>query len=219
MASVGARRPRLVGVARGVEDPEGVAEFLGWVLDLEPRHDGDRDGDGDGFVLACRNGALTIHGDVARPVSVRFEDGPLADEDATVTVALDHVSIVCADLAATTASYESRGLVQTWSEPGAVHVSGADGYVALSQADWLDHGTHSEHVGPPRFLHLGLGVADLGAVERRLGQRRIPTLAAPSSPIGERLYLNDPDGDPRVGRNLELVEYRPGLVDRSGRVA
>ena len=40
---------------------------------------------------------------------------------------------------------------------------------------------------------------------------------ATNDPEGDRIYLNDPDGDPLLGLNVELVQYRPG-VPRSGKL-
>lgn len=33
--------------------------------------------------------------------------------------------------------------------------------------------------------------------------------------VGKDLYVNDPDGQPRLGTNVEIIEYQPG-ASRSG---
>jgi catechol 2,3-dioxygenase-like lactoylglutathione lyase family enzyme len=147
---------------------------------------------------------------------------------------LDHISLNCAKLAEAIAFYRKLGFVITWSGsppdysnsrsgfqeeplPGAdwVHVSSADGYVALMQADWKDYGRHNANSGPPRFIHVGFAVLDLEAIAGRLDAAGIPYFRAQRDSIGDRLYLNDPDGDDRLGNNIELIQYRPG-VRRSG---
>ncbi|MDQ3630275.1 MAG: VOC family protein [Actinomycetota bacterium] len=149
-------------------------------------------------------------------------------------VALDHVRLNCADLPAAVDFYRRLGFVLTWSgcdeacvegvheEPMAgadwVHVSGSDGYVSLSQADWQDYGAHSTASGPPRFVHIGLAVRELASIAARLQSAGISCLRAPASPIGDRLYLNDPDGDSSLGTNVELTEYEPDAA-RSGKYA
>jgi hypothetical protein len=57
-------RPRPVGLARGVQRPRVVAEFYGWLLDLEV------DTDRTEFRLGCSNGWPSIHGDRTRPASL-----------------------------------------------------------------------------------------------------------------------------------------------------
>jgi catechol 2,3-dioxygenase-like lactoylglutathione lyase family enzyme len=148
---------------------------------------------------------------------------------------LDHISMNCANLNDTIAFYRNLGFVLTWSAsppgyenplrgfheeptPGAdwVHVSGADGYLALSQADWRDYGTHNANSGPPRLVHVGFAVPDLAAIAARLEAAGIAYFPAARDSIGDRLYLNDPDGVAHLGNNVELIQYQPGVA-RSGK--
>ena len=235
---------RLTRLRRGVQDPERSASFFGWLVGVPAAQTHD------GWSIPCANGTLEFVANADQPISIEFAaaavDASAADPDGVPLLfsrtsaqprdgqpALDHVSLMCADVAASTQYYQRLGLVVTWSARGDddrhgvqespvlgadwVHVSGQDGYLALSQADWKDYGTHTDAAGPPRFIHVGLAVADLTAVEARLSDASTAYLRAPSSGIGERLYLNDPDGDPARGQNVEIVEYAPG-VPRSGRL-
>jgi catechol 2,3-dioxygenase-like lactoylglutathione lyase family enzyme len=237
---------KLVGVRRGVNDPKRSADFYAWLLGMDP------EATGEGFRFACANGEFRIHQDASTPIAIEWQTGmaqfrgndldgvPVGVsshdvEPASSAVALDHVSLNCANLAEAIAFYRRLGLVVTWSgvppdystsrtgfqeEPleGAdwVHLSGADGYLALSQADWLDFGIHNANAGPPRLVHVGFSVANLAAVAARVEAAGIRTFRAPANSLGDRLYLNDPDGDPLLGSNVELVEYKPG-VPRSGK--
>lgn len=95
-----------------------------------------------------------------------------------------------------------------------LHLSSADGYLSLSQADWQDYGRHSRASGPPRFIHIGLAVSRLEDVIQRLDGAGIRYLRGHPA-VGKNLYVNDPEGDPRLGSNIEVIEYQPG-VSRSG---
>jgi catechol 2,3-dioxygenase-like lactoylglutathione lyase family enzyme len=228
-----------------VSDPERSAEFYAWLLDLAP------EADGAGFRLPCANGELIIDADSSTPVALGLQAGDErfdgSDPDGTLiafsnhraeagsaSVKLDHVSLNCANLAATIAFYRELGFVITWSGvppdyetsltgfqeeplPGAdwVHVSSSDGYLALMQADWQDYGRHNANSGPPRFVHIGFAVTNLDIIAARLADAGIPNLRAPRDSIGDRLYLNDPDGDTLLGHNIELVQYQRG-ARRSG---
>jgi hypothetical protein len=59
-------------------------------------------------------------------------------------------------------------------------------------------------------------VPDLAAIAARVDAAGIHSLRAPRDSIGDRLYLNDPDGDDRLGKNVELIQYQPGVA-RSGK--
>jgi catechol 2,3-dioxygenase-like lactoylglutathione lyase family enzyme len=148
------------------------------------------------------------------------------------SAALDHVRLNCADLAATVDFYLRMGLQLTWAGgpdgetlvdgrhdtfvPGSewVHLGAADGYLSLSQADWLDYGIHSSASGPPRFVHVGFAVRDFEGIVRRLADGDVPHRMVTGA-VGRQVYLNDPDGDPALGHDVELVEYAPG-IRRSG---
>lgn len=238
-------RPRLVEIERGVEDPEAVTEFIAWLLEAKPDEEGATYGfafangvlsvhpDASRPVSIRVAGTRRVEGEDPDGVAVRVGDAVGRDSHTSPAV-LDHVALTCADVGKTTDFYLQWGFEVTWSARGDedcdegpqvepvsgadwIHVSGGDGYLSLSQADWEDYGVHSPAAGPPRFIHVGLAVEDLAKVTKRLEDASVGFVVAPTSAIGERIYLNDPDGDPRRGRNIELVEYRPAVV-RSGRL-
>jgi catechol 2,3-dioxygenase-like lactoylglutathione lyase family enzyme len=231
---------RLTGIRRGVKDPGPTASWIGWLLDLEARKEEDR------FRFECSNGWLVIDGDFKVPVGLDLaETGACCGEPdpdgvpvhATgragvgrpeVAVSLDHVRLNCADLAGTAEFYRRLGFTLTWAGRGDdeldgpqeapldgadwLHLSGTDGYVSVSQADWQDHGTAS---GPPRFIHIGLAVARLEDVTERLDGAGTHYLRGHPA-VGRNLYVNDPSGEPLLGTNVEIIEYKPG-VSRSGK--
>lgn len=235
----------LAAVSRGVADLERSVAFYSWLLGLEPQ------GVAGTAQFACRNGQLTLVADGA-PVGITLAvaqggyagvdpdlipvatSGDVVGEEAA-SVALDHVRLNCADLAAAVAFYRGMGLVLTWAGSGGrelclvddeagsladadwVHLSSADGYLSLSQADWLGYGVHSPASGPPRFVHVGLAVDRLDPVLSRLGDRRVPHRYV-SGPLGRQAYMNDCDGDPALGFNIELIEYAQ-VPERSGSAA
>lgn len=235
----------LAAVSRGVEDLERNVEFYSWLLGLEPQAVAGT------ARFACRNGEFTLVTDAA-PVCITWAlpRGDFAGVDPDLvpvttsrnvagehaaSVALDHVRLNCADLAASVAFYRRLGLVLTWAgsgprelpvvedEPGMpagadwVHLSSGDGYLSLSQADWLDYGVHSPASGPPRFIHVGLAVDRLDPILWRLSDRGVPHRCV-SGPLGRQVYLNDCDGDPASGFNVELFEYAQ-MAARSGAAA
>ena len=236
---------RFARIRRGVNDAERSAEFYAWLLEL------DLQTTNEGYSLACANGQFIVHSDTSKPVALGLHadnaafDGYDPDgvhvfassnegQSNAGNVALDHISLNCADLARAIAFYRRLGFVITWSgtppnytntrsgfqeEPleGAdwVHVSSDDGYLALMQADWKDYGRHTADSGPPRFIHVGFAVPNLYAIASRLDSAGVPYQLAERDSIGERLYLNDLDGDERLGSNVELVQYQLGVV-RSG---
>jgi catechol 2,3-dioxygenase-like lactoylglutathione lyase family enzyme len=236
---------RFARIRRGASDPARSAEFYKWLLGLDARRTNE------GFCLACANGEFIIHSDRSRPVAMDLHaenaefDGHDPDgvpvlvtryqaQSRAGSVALDHISLNCADLAAAIAFYGRLGFVITWSgtppdytntftgyqeEPledaDWVHVSSADGYLALMQADWKDFGRHTSDSGPPRFIHVGFAVQNLDAIAARLDAAGVPSHRASRDSIGDRLYFNDPDGDERLGSNVELIEYQIGVA-RSG---
>lgn len=233
----------LAAIRRGVIDPQRAAAFYAWLLGVISERlaggfrirctNGDLLLDDDistpvGIVLSAPGHLFQGNDPDGVPVSSRPRTEP---EDGLVT--LDHVRLNCADLAATARFYRELGLVITWSgvgerfldgvqdEPIAgadwVHLSGGDGYLSLSQADWKDYGVTLVASGPPRFIHIGLAVKGLADIVARLDAGHVPYTRGPHDPRGERLYLNDPDGDAALGPNLELNEYVKGLP-RSGRV-
>lgn len=233
----------LTEIRRGVKDPAATAEWLSWLVDIEPQAEKDR------FRLTCANGAIVVHRDLAVPVAfylaeaVRSYEGPDPDgvpvmattdrqdvDHAADGVMLDHVRLNCADLVATAEFYRELGLGLTWSGRGDdeldgpqdsplegatwMHLSGIDGYLSLSQADWQEYGRHSKASGPPRFIHIGLAVSRLEDVVERLSRAGVRYLRGHPA-VGNNLYVNDPDGDPRLGSNVEIIEYQPG-TPRSG---
>lgn len=236
---------RLARVRRGVKDAAQSAEFFGWLLDLAPEQVGEGFSlpCANGELLLHEDASTPVAIELSADAEVfrgRDTDGVpvLAAHDGlrarseTASVALDHVRLNCADLPAAIDFYRRLGLVLTWSgcgedflegfheEPIAsadwVHLSGSDGYLSLSQADWQDYGMHSTASGPPRFVHIGFAVRDLAGIAARLDSAGISYLRSPRSPIGDRVYLNDPDGVSRLGTNVELSEYELG-APRSGR--
>jgi catechol 2,3-dioxygenase-like lactoylglutathione lyase family enzyme len=233
----------LVRVRRGVRDAAGAADFYGWLLDVVPERGGDAFriscANGDLLLHEDPSTPVTVELSVtdlqfrgADPDGVPVSAAPWRPDPVAGSATLDHVRLNCADVLEAMRFYRRLGLVVTWSagaeeevdglqeEPvagaGWVHVSGADGYLSLSQADWKDCRVHKEASGPPRFIHVGFAVDDLSRVRARLKSASIPHLRAPSSGIGERLYLNDPEGIRELGTNIELVEYAPE-VERSGK--
>jgi catechol 2,3-dioxygenase-like lactoylglutathione lyase family enzyme len=234
---------KLTGIRRGVKDAERTAEFFAWLLGLAPEQAGGGFrlpcANGDLFLHEDVSTPVAIELEwQGSPVRGRDPDGvPVVvsnqqTELVTGPVMLDHVRLNCADLTVTMRFYRELGFTLTWSghgetfieglheEPVAgadwVHLSGADGYLSLSQADWRDYGSHSPASGPPRFIHIGLAVTDMASVAARLESAGIPYIRAPENPLSLRLYLNDPDGDAMLGTNVELNEYVAG-VPRSGR--
>ncbi len=87
-----------------------------------------------------------------------------------------------------------------------IHLSGADGYLSLAQA--------KQDAG---FRHVGFAVDDLRRFVARLESAGVWHDPAPTSRIGDRVYLNDPEGDPAADTNIELVQYVPG-TERSGSI-
>jgi catechol 2,3-dioxygenase-like lactoylglutathione lyase family enzyme len=241
-ASSGVVLQGLAEIRRGVKAPADTAAFMAWVLGVEAVLE-----DGAGR-LRCANGQLVYTSDpspvsigwnaIGGVRASADPDGVPVAASATAgalesTAALDHVRLNCADLAATARFYRDIGLSVSWagdhnSEPLEMtrnwlddahwlHLSSSDGYLSLSQADWGEYGTHTTASGPPRFMHIGLAVTNLDDIIRRLDTKGIDYWAV-DGPIGRQLYLNDPDGDPAIGMNVELVHYRGGVA-RSGRLS
>lgn len=233
---------QLVQVRRGVDDAPRAAEFYGWLLDHVPQREGSvfRLPCANGELVLHEDSStpvaieLSCDGPTFRgsdPDGVPVSVSRLQPDRVAGSVTLDHVRLNCADLSEATRFYRNLGFVVTWSGAGDeslegsqerplagaswLHVSGTDGYLSLSQADWKDTGVHTRATGPPRFIHVGFAVHDLAAIRRRLKSAAVSYLRSPSSEIGHRLYLNDPEGDRRLGTNIELVEYTPGVA-RSG---
>lgn len=241
-ASSGVVLQGLVEIWRGARAPADAATFMAWVLGVDAALD-----DGAGR-LRCANGQLVYTpdqspvsigwnaiGGVQAPAD---PDGVRVVASAAVgapeaTAALDHVRLNCADLAATARFYRDMGLSLSWAgdhngEPLEmtrnglhdahwVHLSSSDGYLSLSRADWGEYGTHTTASGPPRFMHIGLAVTNLDDIIRRLDTKGIDYWTV-DGPIGRQLYLNDLDGDPAIGMNVELVHYRGGVA-RSGQLS
>lgn len=234
---------QLAAVSRGVEDLERSAAFYSWLLGLEPQAVAGTVGfacrNGEFTLVAGTTpvciGWASSHPDFCGvdpdrvPVTT---SGDIGGEGAS-SVGLDHVRLNCADLAASVAFYRGLGLVLTWVGSGPrehtvveddftglpigadwVHLSSADGYMSLSQADWLDYGVHSPASGPPRFIHVGFAVDTLDPVLSRLDERGVPHRFV-SSPLGRQVYVNDCDGNPAASYNVELFEYAP-VASRSG---
>lgn len=214
----------LAAVSRGVEDLERSVEFYSWLLGLEPHAVAGT------ARFTCRNGEFTLVTD-APPVYITwaFPRGDfagvdpdlvpvaasdvVAGEDAA-SVALDHVRLNCADLAASVAFYRGLELVLTWAgsgsrelplvedEPGLpagadwVHLSSGDGYLSLSQADWLDYGVAQSRFGP----------TTIHPCRPRRGQARTRSLAAerPRRPAQLRIR------SPRAPGLPERLRRRPG---------
>jgi catechol 2,3-dioxygenase-like lactoylglutathione lyase family enzyme len=226
----------LTAIDRGVPDPQGTAEFFSWLLNTP------WEADGEGASVACDNGVLRLRqaGAAVRITWQADVSAETCDPDGVPlgtavtgdsqpgSVRLDHVRLNCADLATTVRFYQRHGLRPTWVggrnavrlnmdgeelPAGAewVHLSATRGYVSLSQADWKDYGIHNTATGPPRFMHVGLAVPDVQDVVERLRSAGTPHLDVETD-IGRQVYVNDPSGDPARGNNIELVEYRPGVV-------
>lgn len=224
---------KLARVHRGVRDSERAGAFFGWLFGVEaeivaggvriPCTNGELvlvDSDKPVSIEWEADG-LSFCGDDPDGVAVATIGGVSTSPS---SMALDHVRLNCADLEATVEFYRRLGLGLTWAGgPGGetlveghherlvagadwVHVSAADGYLSLSQADWLDYGVHSPASGPPRFVHVGMAVADLDEIIGRLEERRLQHRQV-TSELGRQVYLNDPDGDPDLGQNVELVQY------------
>lgn len=234
--------PTLASVHRGVREPDAVAAFFAWLLGQEPTKAGDEFHffleNGELVIhhdisvpiaigLALEPGqSLDDKDPDGVPLRVAREPGA----GRASRTRLDHAALMCADVVASAKFYTSFGFQVTWSEAkgglitdGAqrvpdeadwLHLSGTDGYLSLSQADWKDYGRHNDAAGPPRFVHLGLAVPSLDDVLSRIEAARTPFLTG-SPAVGRNLYLNDPDGDPSRGSNVEIIEYVPG-VSRSG---
>jgi catechol 2,3-dioxygenase-like lactoylglutathione lyase family enzyme len=227
-----------------VRDAACSAEFYAWLLGAPARQDGDRFviecGNGELILDHGVSAPVTIEavgaefaGQDPDGVPVRVLDEPVTRRDPESL--LDHIALACADVRAAIRFYRGIGCVVTWSanataaefgvqeEPvdGALfaHLSGSDGYLALAQVNWGDPVVDGDTTGPPGLLHVGFAVADLAAVRERLSREGVEYLDAPPDAVGERLYLNDPDGDPLAGtHNVELIKYTPG-VPRSGRLS
>lgn len=218
---------RLVRIRRGVRDAHRTSEFYAWLLDLVPEKQSQ------GFRFKCSAGEILIDDDASTPIAMEWAAKGLTfsgtdpdgipvigseptSETAPGSVVLDHVRLNCADINKAVSFYQRLGLALTWSsdqeskspiETGSwVHLSGAGGYVSLSQADWLPCGSGLPASGPPRFLHLGLAVLDLSAIVARLESAKISYTLSEET-LGHRLYLNDPDGIASLGNNLELNCY------------
>ena len=234
---------QLVRISRGVRDPEHTAEFYGRLLDLVPERvaDGLLLSCANGELIFHNDVSIPVafelnsskasfEGQDPDGVPVAAASG-LPSESVTCAVMLDHVRLNCADLPEAIRFYRELGFALTWSGfggsfvdgaqdepiPGATwaHLSGSDGYLSLSQADWQDYGTHSTASGPPRFIHIGLAVEDMARIATNLDDIGI-SYDRSQSPLGERMYLNDTDGILSLGMNVELNQYEPG-VPRSGR--
>lgn len=231
----------LAGVRRGVSDVGAASGFFSWLLEIEPIEAGEcvvfACANGE-FVLDGNTERPV--GIVLDGLPVGFEG---ADPDGVVVTAalaprnidaskvrLDHVRLNCADLRATADFYCRFGFGFTWSGRGDaerqglqhapmeradwVHLSGDDGYLSLSQADWRSYGVHSAASGPPRFMHIGFAVPDISRVVARLCDAGVGYRdGAPA--VGSNVYVNDPDGVPDLGPNVELIQYSPNL-ERSG---
>lgn len=235
--------PKLVSVHRGVREPDAVAAFFGWLLGLEPAKAGDeyRFALENGELLVHPDISVPIAiGLALEPDGCLDDNDPdgvllsVARESRagpTRRARLDHVALMCADVVTSATFYIGLGFQVTWSETkdglitdGAqervpddadwLHLSGTDGYLSLSQADWKDYGRHNDAAGPPRLIHIGLAVPSLDDVLRRIETARTPYLTG-SPAVGRNLYLNDPDGDPSRGSNVEIIEYLPDVA-RSG---
>jgi catechol 2,3-dioxygenase-like lactoylglutathione lyase family enzyme len=229
-------------ILRGVRDAERTADFFAWLLEIEPKYDGDR------FRFECSNGALVIHGDPAVPVALVLggsdEASEVADPDGVPVILdrtcqpdrqaaparLDHIRLNCADLVETADFYAKLGFHITWSGRSDeelvgpqlrpldratwLHLSCDDGYVSISQADWQEYGRSSTASGPPRFIHIGVSVPSIDEVIGRLAAAHVRFLTGAPA-VGRNLYLNDPEGVPALGTNIEIMEYLP-RVARSG---
>lgn len=233
--------PKLSEIRRGVEDPSEVAAFFTWLLDIHPEKYDDRFrfACGNGTLVVHGDAATPVSiglADAGASPGADPDGVPVfaADPDPTNSIGagvrLDHVRLNCADLAAVEAYYRRLGFSLTWSGRGDderdglqeasldgatwLHLSGEDGYLSLSQADWQDFGRHNAASGPPRFIHIGLAVDDLAAVADRLDRPGVEYLqGAPA--VGRNVYLNDPEGQAALGSNIEIIEYHPGM-QRSG---
>lgn len=233
---------RLTGIRRGVKDPAATASWLGWLLDVEPTIEEDyfRFECANGWLVVHGDSNVPVAVDLDELVASLVGPDPdgvpvnatgaMGSGRREAAVRLDHVRLNCADLAATAEFYRGLGFALTWSGRGDdelngpqeaplhgadwLHLSGSDGYLSLSQADWQDNRLLSTASGPPRFIHIGLAVARLESVLERLDHAGVRYLRGDPA-VGKNLYVNDPDGDPRLGTNVEIIEYRPG-VPRSG---
>ena len=233
---------RLAGIRRGVKDPVATASWLGWLLDVEPTIEEDRFRFelANGSLVIHGDSQVPVAVDLDEvnaspggpdpdgvPVNASSAAGSGRRDEA---VRLDHVRLNCADLAGTAEFYYRLGFTLTWSGRGDdelygpqdaplqgadwLHLSGRDGYLSLSQADWQDYRLHSTASGPPRFIHIGLAVARLEDVLERLDDAGVRYLRGEPA-VGNNLYVNDPDGIPALGTNVEIIEYRPD-APRSG---
>lgn len=233
---------RLTGIQRGVKDPAATASWLSWLLDVEPRIEEDyfRFECANGWLVIHGDSQVPVAVDLDEvdgslggsdpdgvPVNAAGAVGSGCREEA---VRIDHVRLNCADLAGTAEFYRRLGFALTWSGRGDdeldgpqeaplqgadwLHLSGSDGYLSLSQADWQDYRLQSTASGPPRFIHIGLAVARLENVLERLDHAGVRYLRGDPA-VGKNLYVNDPDGIPGLGTNVEIIEYRPD-VPRSG---
>ena len=235
---------RLSEISRGVVDPERSAAFYSWLLDMEPaaEQDGLRFNFGGGSLLLHGDPSVPVAIGLAG-AGASFHDAdpdgvPIAAIPAAApapadgSVRVDHVRLNCRDLKATAHFYRSLGFSVTWSGRGELemdgpqeepldgatwmHLSCDNGYLSLSQADWEDYGVHSPASGPPRFVHIGLAVADLAEISERLDGAATGYVRGTPA-VGRNLYVNDPDGNADLGTNVEIIEYLPA-VQRSGAV-
>lgn len=229
-------------IRRGVEDPAGTAAFFSWLLDIEPEQEDEqfRFRCANGSLLIHGDADLPVglelsHADLSfrdvDPDGVPVVAVPPATRPALDTgLQLDHVRLNCGDLSAAAGFYRQLGFALSWSGRGDdefngpqdapmeganwLHLSCDDGYLSLSQADWGDYGAHSTASGPPRFMHIGLAVSELAEVVARLDQAGMRYLRG-NPAVGRNLYVNDPNGEARLGTNVEIIRYLPG-VQRSG---
>jgi catechol 2,3-dioxygenase-like lactoylglutathione lyase family enzyme len=217
-----------------VRDAQAAAEFYAWLFDLISVKEGDhfrvRCANGD-ILIDADNSKPVAMGWSADGLLFNESDPdgvPVVGSSKSCgtklgTVVLDHVRLNCGDIQKAINFYQRFGLVATWSneedaeglgvgpnEPARmadwVHLSGDDGYVSLSQADWLPCGVGMPASGPPRFIHVGMMVSDISVIVARLNSANVPYIFS-EDPVGRRLYLNDPDGIASLGNNLEIIEY------------
>lgn len=236
---------RLSEIRRGVTDPVATSAWIRWLLDAEPTREGDqfRFTCANGSLVIHGDPSVAVSFDFSEAdTSFRGPDPDGVPVDATNdarpspaegAVTLDHVRLNCAELSATAEFYCRFGFTLSWCGRGDeelvgaqetplegatwLHLSCADGYLSLSQADWQDYGRHSSASGPPRFIHIGLAVTRLKDVVERLDHAGVPYLRGHPA-VGENIYVNDPDGEPRLRTNVEVIQYQPGIF-RSGHAA